>query len=46
MIVPRYVCPACGAQVKHLLESFVHCDPVEPIDDIEDDDPTIVRGDA
>lgn len=43
--MPRFVCPGCGKPVG-VLGALVHCDPVEPIDDIEDDDPTIVRGDA
>ncbi|MDR7113895.1 hypothetical protein J2X03_003797 [Microbacterium trichothecenolyticum] len=32
--------------MRSVLASLIHCDPYEPIDDIEDDDPTIVRGDA
>lgn len=33
----QFECPGCGEPVPSLIGSILHCDPVEPIDDIEDD---------
>lgn len=42
---PRFICLGCREPVESLWATLVHCDPYEPIDDIEDDEPTIIRGD-
>lgn len=34
----QYECPGCGEPVPSIWGSIVHCDPSEPIDDIEGDD--------
>lgn len=33
-----YECPGCGEHVPSLWASIIHCDPNEPIDDLDDDD--------
>jgi hypothetical protein len=40
----QYECPSCGEPVPSLFGSIFHCDPIEPIDDIDDDGPGIIRG--
>lgn len=44
--MPRrlHTCPGCGEGVPSLLGALFHCDPMEPIDDIDDGE-TIIRGD-
>jgi hypothetical protein len=39
-------CPVCGRPTTGIIGTLFHCDPSEPIDDIEDDGDTVVRGDA
>jgi hypothetical protein len=34
----QFNCPGCGEPVPSLFGSILHCDPVEPIDDITDTD--------
>lgn len=34
----QHECPGCGESVPSLIGSVLHCDPNEPIDEIEDDD--------
>lgn len=38
----QHECPACGEAVPSLFGALLHCDPYEPIDDLNDDD-TITR---
>lgn len=33
----QFECPGCGAFVPSLFGSIIHCDPTEPIDDVEGD---------
>ena len=37
----QHACPGCGEIVPSLWGSIVHCDPSEPVDDLDD---TVVRG--
>ena len=32
-----FECPGCGEPTPSLFRSLIHCDPNEPIDDIEGD---------
>lgn len=33
----QFLCPGCGEAVPSLFGSLLHCDPNEPIDDLDDD---------
>lgn len=34
----QHECPGCGEPVPSLFGALLHCDPNEPIDDLDDDD--------